>query len=255
MHVCTFIRSFFVAFVLLIQAVSAHSDSLSELFSAVPRPPADIDTALTWVKDGEIVEPGILAFEATLATQKEAVATLSGGEAGAGGSAGLQSVSQSLSRYLANNAGEDSPEAALTKRKRWLQRAYGQEQLEISQAMTPCVSPCTDKAIYEGNIPYLRQRQSVLKLEIRSWNALFDDWKKTRRRGIVAADTVLEPVDPAGVGEGEQATIARYRALMLKEVELLFSITKLSVLRIEAIMKGLDGSEPDAISGATKKAG
>jgi hypothetical protein len=41
---------------------------------------------------------------------------------------------------------------------------------------------------------------------------------------------------------------------MLDEIELLLSITKLCVLRAEAIVKGLDGSEPDAISGATKKA-
>ena len=171
----------------------------------------------------------------------------------------LRAVAKSFRHYLANNSGEDSPQAALSKRKRWLQRAYGQEQLEISQAMTPCATPCTDKAIYDANIPYLRQRQSILKLEIRSWNALFDDWKKTRRRELVAADTALQAALAGGVDAetdgGGEALVANYRAAMLKEIELMLSITKLCALRVEAIMKGLDGSEPDAISGATKKAG
>lgn len=235
-----------------------------ELYTALPRPPANIDAALSWVEGGEIVEPGVLAFEATLTDEIKGVATVAGSDAAAvsdvvlpnsAGGAELRAVAKSFRHYLANNSGEDSPQAALSKRKRWLQRAYGQEQLEISQAMTPCATPCTDKAIYDANIPYLRQRQSILKLEIRSWNALFDDWRKTRRREIVAADTALQAIAADGVGEKGRALMAQYRGAILKEIELMLSITKLCALRVEAIMKGLDGSEPDAISGATKKAG
>lgn len=255
----------FYIFILSIQAVSARGESLSALYTSVPRPPADIETALSWVNEGEIVEPTILAFEARLAAEEAAVATLNGGQAPElsghavvnlnAASADLQAVAASFRRYLEGHSGDDSPHAALAKRKRWLQRAYGQEQLDISQAMTPCQSPCTDNTVYQANLPYLRQRQSVLKLEIRSWNALFDDWRKTRRRDLMAADTVLAAIDTAAASDTDKRLIAAYRGAILEEITLMLSITTLAVLRVEAVMRGLDGSEPDAISGATKKSG
>jgi hypothetical protein len=48
--------------------------------------------------------------------------------------------------------------------------------------------------------------------------------------------------------------MASYQSAILDEIELLLSIPKICVLRAAAIIKGLDGSEPDGISGASKKA-
>lgn len=259
-----YIRCFL--FILLIGgAFSAQSATLGELYNGAPRPPADIDTALSWVKDGQIVQAEFLEFSSALANERAAIAELNGGEAPneyvsvpetIEDNPAVQAAVRGYADYLANKQGEKAPQATLDKRKLWLQRAYGQQQMKISKKMTPCPGPCADASLQAANQPLIRQRNRILMLELRSWNALFDDWKKIRQRVVTAADTLIKASDNGALASSKdgRALIASYRASMVDEVALLLSITKLCVLRAQAIAKGLDGSEPDAISGATKKA-
>ena len=242
----------------------AHSGALSSLYDAVPAPPVAVVAAQAWLQQGEISHPDVLSVRAELAAQREQVAGLNGGQLPPSlapvpdnlpATAEFQAAARSYGVYLVRHQGNKTPEAQLAKRKRWLQRAYGQKQLDISKAMTPCDSPCKDAAVVAANEPWLKQRAFELRTELRSWQALFDDWKKTRMGNIYTAESRLEALgDPAATNAAGRQLIARYRAAMLEEIALLLSITELSVLRIDAINRGLDGSESDAITGASKKA-
>ena len=121
--------------------------------------------------------------------------------------------------------------------------------------MRPCPAPCTDSAILAENQQHLEARMRILDTEIRTWNALFDDWKKTRGAYVIPGDLSLGVAAPAAATATPQgrSTLASYRAAMLDEVEMLLSITELSALRAAAITSGLDERTPDSISGATKK--
>lgn len=239
--------------------------SLSELFSAVPRPPADTATAVSWVDDDAIVQAEVVALRQTIDSERKAIAELYGGVAPQPGQPAaaapddapeLQRAARAYAEYLAANGGERSPQAALAKRKRWLQRALGQQQMEVNRRMRPCPEPCADAEVLAENQRHLQARVRILDTELKTWNALFDDWKKTRGAYVIPGDLsigaaigVAASASPRG-----RAALASYRSAMLDEVEMLLSITELSVLRATAIMTGLDESVPDSISGATKKA-
>ncbi len=249
---------------LSLSAVSAHSGTLSDLYDSVPRPPADAATALTWVKGGKIVQSDFVAINKALAAARTNITALNGGKmpearvavpASIADSVEVQAAAASYADYLAMNKGDKAPQAVLGKRKRWVQAAFGRTQMNISQKMTPCELPCLDESIVIANQPLILARDQELKTEIRGWNAMYDDWKKKRFGAVMTADTRV-----AAAAEGAAATtvqgrslMASYQAAILDEIELLLSISELSVLRTEAIMQGLDGSEPDGISGATQK--
>lgn len=254
-----------LAIALCFAAIVGHAATpLSDLYSAVPRPPADVAEALTWVRDGEIVHAKFVAVAAALAAERAKIATLNGGTmpsipitvaTNIPDRAEVQAAARSFADYLAQAQGDAASKAVLGKRKRWLQAAFGRNQMEISKSMAPCDMPCTDAAVMEGNKRLVSRRDYELKTEIRAWNAMFDDWKTKQFGVLIAGDARIEAAGggPAATVQG-RSIIASYQAAMLDEIELLLSITKLCVLRAEAIVKGLDGSEPDAISGATKKA-
>lgn len=254
-----------LAIALCFAAIVGHAATpLSDLYSAVPRPPADVTEALTWVRDGEIVQAKFVAAAAALAAERAKIATLNGGTmpsipisvaTSIPDSVEVQAAARSFADYLAHAQGDAAPKAVLGKRKRWLQAAFGRSQLEISRSMAPCDTPCTDTAVIEANKRLVSRRDYELKTEIRAWNAMFDDWKTKQFGALIAADTYIEAAGGGAATTAQgRSIIASYQAAMLDEIELLLSITKLCVLRAEAIVKGLDGSEPDAISGATKKA-
>lgn len=244
-------------------AIPSYGGTLSALYEAVPQPPAALASAQNWIKQGEIVHPQVLEMRAVLAAERSKLAGLNGGELPASlapvpdnlpPADDIQAAARSYAVYLIRHQGNKTPTAILAKRKRWLQRAYGQKQLDISKSIADCDSPCSDAAIAASNEALLKRRDFELRTELRSWDALFDDWKKTRVGNIFTAESRLEAVgDPAATTAEGRELIANYRAAMLEEVELLLSITELSVLRIDAILRGLDGSESDAITGATKK--
>ena len=253
-----------LAIALCFAAIVGHAATpLSDLYSAVPRPPADVTEALTWVRDGEIVQAKFVAAAAALAAERAKIATLNGGTMPSIPISVATSIpdsvevqaARSFADYLAHAQGDAAPKAVLGKRKRWLQAAFGRSQLEISRSMAPCDTPCTDTAVIEANKRLVSRRDYELKTEIRAWNAMFDDWKTKQFGALIAADTYIEAAGGGAATTAQgRSIIASYQAAMLDEIELLLSITKLCVLRAEAIVKGLDGSEPDAISGATKKA-
>jgi hypothetical protein len=254
------------AFALTLGAIAAQAATpLSDLYSAVPKPPASAAEALTWLSDGEIVYPKYLEVATALAAERARIAELNGGKApeasvtppaSIADSAEVQAAARNYANYLAKNQGAEAPAAVLSKRKRWLQAAFGQNQMQIAKAMTPCDTPCTDEAAIEANKSLINRRDYELKTEIRAWNAMFDDWKTKRFSAVIPADSSIGPTaggTAATTAEG-RSVLASYQAAILDEIELLLSIPKLCVLRAEAIMNGLDGSEPDGISGATKKA-
>lgn len=254
---------FLLLITLTISAFSAHGAALSDLYDKVPRPPSGLSTALSWVKDGEIVQAEYVAMTKAIADERARIIELNGGKMpesytsvpSVNDSPETKAAARAYSDYLLRNQGKNDPKAELSQRKRWLQMAYGGKQMALTRRMAPCASPCTDPAAIEKNKPLLKKRNVELHTEIKSWNALFDDWKKSRLGYIITADPLI-----AATGGGATATtaegkamVASYRAAMLREVEYLLSITKLCLLRAEAIYKGLDGSESDAITGATKK--
>ncbi len=257
-------RSF--ATVLMFGAIAAQAATpLSDLYSAVPKPPTSAAEALTWISEGEIVHPKYVEVAAALAAERARIAELNGGKApeaiasvpsNIADSAEVQAAAQSYANYLAKRQGKDASEAVLGKRKRWLQAAFGQNQMQIAKAMTPCDTPCTDAAAIEANKSLINRRDYELKTEIRAWNAMFDDWKTKQFSVIIPADSSIGPTaggSAASTAEG-RSLMASYQSAILDEIELLLSIPKICVLRAAAIIKGLDGSEPDGISGASKKA-
>jgi hypothetical protein len=255
---------FLGAWALSVCTLPVAAASLSDLFSAVPRPPADAATAVTWVEGGKIVHDPAVVLRQAIEAERQAIIALNGGAAPVAGTAvaaapgdpvELQRAARAYGDCLMANSGERSPQAALAKRKRWLQRALGQQQMEVNRRMRPCPDPCTDPEILAENQQHLQARMRILDTELKTWNALFDDWKKTRAAYVIPGDLSLAAA--AGVAEGAtpggRSALASYRSAMLDEVEMLLSITELSVLRAAAITRGLDERTPDAISGATKK--
>lgn len=245
-------------------AMSAQAAPVTQLMADIPPPPKDIDAALSWMDGGNFVNPGYLAFKQKVEQEKAEIAALNGGappQLGSPVSPDVEEPGQvkrairAYDAYLNHNSAERSPEALLKKRTRWVQRAMGQQQMTIAQKMQPCVDPCKDPADIPANANLLAQRDRLLSQELEMWALLFEDWRKSRVDFLNEAEPIIE-----GAGEGAlaqtpqgKAGVATYRAAMLKEVELMLSITELSVQRAAAIDRGLDGSEPDSISGATPK--
>ncbi len=251
---------FFLAIAFTFSAFSAQAAALSDLYDKVPRPPSSLNTALSWVKDGEIVQAEYVAMTKAIADERARIIAANGGKMPESytsvptisDSPEIKAAARGYSDYLLRNQGKNDPKAELSQRKRWLQMAYGGKQMALTRRMAPCAKPCTDPAALEKNKPLLKKRNFELHTEIQSWNALFDDWKKNRVGYIITADPLIAGAKPT-TAEGK-AMMASYQAAMLGEVEYLLSITKLCLLRAEAIYNGLDGSESDAITGATKKA-
>lgn len=248
------------AFFAVAASTAAVAAAPIDLFNQVPRPPQDAAAAQGWVSDGRIVQPQLVAARQALEAERAgdiasqgAVASNAVAPATAGGSAEVQRAARAFSDYQRANAGDHDPQAALAKRKRWLQRALGQQQMEINERIQPCPEPCADAAVVASNQKQLQLRMRTLDTELRTWNALFDDWKKKRSSYLVPGSQHLAAAEAVAAGADERQLMAQYHAAMLNEVEMLLSITELSALRAAAITRGLDGSEPDSISGATKK--
>lgn len=257
------LRPILCAFTLAAFAAGAQAASLTELFERTPAPPADVAVALGASRDGKIVAPELVAFREALAAERAAVAVLDGGASAVAaaplavdGSASphLQRIVQGYSAYLATNSGDKAPKAVIGKRVRWVQKAMGQQQLRITQGLKPCAMPCTDAAVAEHNQAQLQRRAKTLATELDMWAALFGDWR-SKRGGVIAdaQERIAAVGDVSSLSPQARSAVALYRSAMLDEIELLFSITELAVTRAPVIDRGIDGSEPDSISGATRK--
>lgn len=241
----------------------AQAASLTELFERTPAPPTDVAVALAASRDGVLVAPELVAFREALAAERAAAAMLDAGASqtptaapALDGSAPLQlqRIVQGYDDYVAANSGDKAPKAVIAKRVRWVQKAMGQQQLRITQGLKPCATPCADAVVAEHNQAQLQRRAKTLATELEMWTAMFQDWRA--KRGSVIADAqerIAAVGDAATLSPQARSAVARYRMAMLDEIELLFSITELAVTRAPVIDRGIDGSEPDSISGATRK--
>lgn len=237
----------------------AHAASLVDLFDQVPAPPADVATALDWLRDGQIVAPQYTQLKQAIEAERAAIATLNGGRfpeaadtapaAPAGEPPEVQGALRAYADYVASNSGKQAPAPVLGKRARWLHAAMSGRLGAVLGAMKPCPSPCTDAAIVAANEPMLPARQALAEQDLKQWNSLFTDWHSKRRAVVSTAQTFV-----AATGEGSHATsaegragVAAYRAAMLREIEVALSVTELALRRANAI----ETADVDAVSGST----
>jgi ribosome modulation factor len=211
-----------------------------------------------------VVAPEFLRFQDAIKTERAAVAALNGGQLPAADgpppSPELPDINEvkrairGYDAYLAANSEDKDPAKALAKRSRWIQRAKGGQQQTLAEKMTPCPEPCPNPAAVGKNAELLVQRRRLIDQELVLWDALFHDWQKTRSRIVGAAqDEIGATADGAKATTAEgKAAVARYRAAMLKEIELLASLTELSVKRADAFERGTSYTSVDAVSGASK---
>ncbi|TJY65013.1 hypothetical protein E4T66_01965 [Sinimarinibacterium sp. CAU 1509] len=249
--------------VLCTLVMPAHAADLTELMAQVPPPPEDAVSAMNAMQGEQIVDPAYVEFTQKIADERAAIIELNGGEKpptiepigiDASVPPAVQNIAREFNAYLASNSGKDDPRAALGKRTRWVKKAMGDRQIGITKKLQPCPDPCQNAAVAASNQKLLLQREKILSTELEMWNALFGDWKKKHMPAVVTAQLRLDANADAAQTEAGRAVIARYRAAMLNEISLLFSITDSAIRRAVAIEHGLDGSEPDSISGATRKA-
>lgn len=257
------LRPILCAYTFAAFAAGAQAASLTELFERTPAPPTDVAVALAASRDGILVAPELLAFREALAAERAAAVTLDGGASPApaaplaidgSSSPQLQRIMQGYNAYLAANAGDKAPKVVIGKRVRWVQKAMGQQQLRITQGLKPCATPCTDAAVAGHNQAQLQRRAKMLATELEMWAALYGD-RRSKRGGVIAdaQERIAAVGDVAMLSPEARSAVDRYRSAMLDEIELLFSITELAVTRAPVIDRGIDGSEPDSVSGATRK--
>lgn len=247
-------------FALFLYAASATAQALSyaDLYQQVPAPSTDIAVTRAAVQEGRITAEPLLRFKQVLEQEKAAIAALNGGTypersdtappTPAADTPQTLSAVGAFASYLSGNAGDKAPTRAMAKRSRWIQRAKGQQHSALAKRASGCADPCQDPQ-------FSAQRERLIGEELILWDVLFKDWQSTRGPILVGAQPVL-----AAAGFGVQAqtqegrsAIARYRAAMIEEIEALFSVTELAVLRADAFSRNAADSMPDALSGATKK--
>jgi hypothetical protein len=247
--------SLLLAAALGLPTFGAHAASLVDLFGSVPPPPTDVATALSWVKDGQVIAPDVLRLQQMIKAERATMASSGSAPAIAGplnpdiaDAPEVKLLIRGYNVYLAANLGDSDPAIALTKRSRWIQRAKGGQQANLLTRMAPCPEPCQKPE-------YLEQRRRLVQQELILWETLFKDWRDGRAKFISKAQN-----DIAATGEGAKAltaeckaAVAQYRAAMLDEIERELGLTELSVKRAEAFERGTSYLTPDAVSGASKK--
>jgi hypothetical protein len=221
-------------------AFQARAASLTDLLAGMPPPPADVSAAVGWIRDGQIVDPAYVRFKQSLEAEHAAIVALNGGiepvlqgtpSIPAGDAPEVQVAAREYEDYVATHSGNDDPTNAMNKRTRWLQGAMG-KRLAASTA-----GP---------------QRDALAREDLKYWIALSGAWASERKPMLERAQATI-----AATGEGSKATtaegrsvIARFRAAMLREIEVALSVTELAVRRSWAIETG----QVDAISSASRNA-
>ncbi len=240
----------------------AEAASFSEMMAQVPPPPGDAVTAMNAMQGDQIIDPAYVEFAQQIADERAAIMALNGGvqptttepvQVDPAAPAEVQNIARDFNAYLAAHSGKEDSRAALGKRTRWVKKAMGDRQIGITKKLQACPAPCQNAAVAASNQKLLLQREKTLSTELEMWTALFGDWKKTHAPAVLLAQERLDANAAAAETASGRAVVARYRAAMLNEVSLLFSITDSAIRRAVAIEHGLDGSEPDSISGATRK--
>lgn len=237
-------------------STAAQATSYVELYQQMPAPSTDIAVTRAAAQDGKITAPELLRFKQVLQDEKAAITALNGGTypehsdtapaMPATDTLEVRSAARGLAGYIATNAGDKAPAKAMTKRSRWVQRAKGQQQRDLAKKAIDCPEPCAEIAA---------KRERLIGEELIVWDALFKDWQTTRAPMLATAQPLLAATDFGAKAESAEgkSIIARYRAAMLEEIEVLFSVTEIAVLRTDAFSRNAGDTMPDALSGATKK--
>lgn len=201
------------------------AESLSDLLAAVPAPPADLATALGWIREDRLVAPEALAFEARLAgfakTQPlPAVTTATTTDAAA-----VAIAVAAYQSYLSANPRGKAPAQVLGERLSSLAQAYTGLKRRTSN-------------------PELVQ--DIREQELAAYRALFEDWKA--RRAPIVARAELD-MQRAGAAEAiqdpaQRTAIAQYRQAMLGEVEALFGVTQQAIEAAAGRLQPSDAAVP-----------
>lgn len=247
-----------MAAVLGLAAFNVRAMSLPELMSSVPAPPRDAATALSWIRNGEIVTPEYTRLKQAIDAERAALVALNGGPLpqppvaptpSAAEPAEVRFALKGYSDYLAANSGKQDPASVLGKRARWLHAAMADKMRDLIGRMAPCPAPCANPSAVAQDAGLLDRRRQMGDQDLRLWSTLFEDWQQSRLKVVSGAEAEI-----AATGEGAKATtaagkagVAQYRAAMLKEVELTLSVTELAVRRIDAMERG----DVDAVSKST----
>lgn len=240
-----------LATVLGLSAFSARGATLADLVAQVPPPPRDVATALQWMEGGEIVWPEYTQFKKAIEAERAAIAGVEDPAAAPVPSAAspveVQGVAQAYDEYLSDHAGKKEPAAVLGKRARWLHAAMAGPLGKLLGDMAPCPAPCADPAAIPQDPALMAQKRRLGEQDLKQWTTLFEDWKRVRLPILREAPAVVASGGDDLRQASTQPVIARYRAAMLREVELMLSVTEMAVRRIDAIERG----DVDAVSAST----
>ncbi len=197
---------------LLAQASAAAS--LVDLLLQTPPPPSDGPTAAAWVRDGAVIAPGFLAFEARLRQERVAGAAA---VTSLGDAASVLAAVRGYTAYRAQNSGVRDPQRVLDARSAWLIRRFD------GIRPSPEVTMLAD--------------HNLLDDELKAWNGLFASWQSARRGVVARGEAELAAAgDPATIRDaGQAAALSAYRLALLREIDLQLSITRNAVTRAAAL--------------------
>lgn len=221
---------FAAALVAMFSMPAFPATSITALFNSIPPPPPDVAAATAWVRDGRVVAPEIVTLEANLqaahASSLDAANNAKGSTSGtAADASAIAGAVSGYQTYIAGNSGPNAPAATLGARVQWLAKRFSGLRKRVQDQ--------------PARVAEVREQ------ELSAYRALFRDWQSQRISLLTKAQTELAAAgDPTAIRSAEQrASIERYRAAMLNEVEVLLGLTRFSVERAA----GLPGAEPASV--------
>lgn len=241
------IRKASVTTLLGLSAFNARAGSPIEYWHQVPAPPESSVIAQQWWGQDAWRSSEVLSLLDQLEAEREQLLALSRTTVADRESTELQI---SYARYQQQHGGDRAPDVLLGKRTRWLQAAMGGRLAKLLAKITPCPSPCTDSDLVARNAPHEARKQELLQQDLKQWGALFADWKGKRTALLRRGELETQEPKPESLGEKSRRAYIAYRRALLKEVELLLSVTELAVKRNAQISMG----KVDAVTGASRSA-
>lgn len=209
-------------------AHAAQPPVLTEWFRTVPPPPASAAVAALWVQGGRVAAPEVVQLESTLVSARTASLAEASGATDAARderNAAVQLAVDGYQSYRAASAGSNAPAAVLGGRVQWLAKRFSGLHRRVAG---------TDRV------------QEVREQELAAYRALFTDWQGQRAPIVAKAQAELAAAgDPAAIASGaDRASVLRYRAAMIEEVEVLLGLTRYAVERAA----GLPTAEPSTVT-------
>lgn len=193
---------------------SVAATSLAELFLQTPAPPPDGPTAKAWVRDGQIVAPELLRFEARLQQEKVSSAKIAVSVAAAADPPAVLVAVRGYESYRSQNSGDADPAKVLAKRTAWIAKRFDGVRKRMGS-----------QAVGDHN---------AVDDELRAWSGLFRDWQQSRRPLVDKAALELAALGdvPVVSNPANAEAIKAYRIAIFHEIETQASITRLAVERL-----------------------